>query len=48
MKKWIAFMLVIVLGFVLVGCGDPIDDTPTDEKPTITKVEITGLTNTTL
>ena len=49
MKKWLSFILVLVLALVLVGCGDePTPPTPDDPNPPVvedvkpTSIEISG------
>jgi len=39
MKKWIAFLLIFVLGFTLIACKDKIDDGDNVVKPTGMTVE---------
>ena len=44
MKKWIAFLLVLTLLFVFIGCNKPVEEDPDDDQPVVVDVLPTAIT----
>jgi uncharacterized protein YjdB len=44
MKKWIAFLLVLTLLFVFIGCDKPVEEDPDDDQPVVVDVLPTAIT----
>ena len=44
MKKWIAFLLVLTLLFVFIGCDKPVEEDPDDDQPEVVDVLPTAIT----